>query len=79
MSSGKMPQPALVTPRTGGAACVAMIRLLAFISSGLPETASVSPSAPPRLPPPLPHCALKKIEARGTMRMCAVSPVCRRL
>lgn len=34
MSSRMMPEPTLVTPWTAGAACVAMIRLIAFISSG---------------------------------------------
>lgn len=33
MSSKMMPKPTLVTPWTVGAACVAMIRLIAFISS----------------------------------------------
>lgn len=33
MSSEMMPKPALVTPWTAGAACVAMIRVIAFISS----------------------------------------------
>lgn len=73
MSSGTMPQPGLVTPRTAGAACAATIRLLAFISSGLPETLGVF------IPLPLSIVPLKKIEARGMMQMCASPPVCRRL
>lgn len=75
MSSRMMPQPAPVTPRTGGAACVAMIRLLAFISSGLPETLRVfiptPPSAAPLSPLPSTIVPLEKIEARGMMQMCA--------